>query len=139
MTTDALARKRWPEVLVAPVITFLAVILMLCVARIYDRLPVRPPACGFKNTFGIPCVSCGGTRSMKALSRGHFAEAIRFNPAAVTGVAASLVWFLSGLARFSLATPAPSSETAHRRIKYGTAITLLLLAMNWAYLILFLK
>lgn len=138
MNTDTPVQKRRPEILVAPVSTFLAVFLMLFFARIYDRLPARLPSCGFEATFGIPCVSCGGTRSMKALARGNLVEAVRFNPAAVLGVAASCLWLLSGLTRFFLASPVSSAESASRRIKYGAILTLALLALNWIYLIFFL-
>ncbi|HQZ27305.1 MAG: DUF2752 domain-containing protein [Verrucomicrobiales bacterium] len=138
MKTETPVRKRRPEVLVAPVITCLAVFLMLFVARIYDRLPARLPSCRFQATFGIPCLSCGGTRAMKAFVRGDLVEAVRFNPAAILGVAASCLWLLSGITRFFLACPAPSAETTSRRIKFGAILTLAILALNWIYLILFL-
>lgn len=138
MTAPA-ARVRRLEVLVGPFVTFIAVISLLGVARFYDRLPVRPPECGFKSTFGIPCVSCGGTRSAKALSRGRVIEALSFNPAVVIGSFVSFLWLLSGLRRFcSGAVPLPILEQ-NKKIRQIALVTLILLALNWVYLILFLK
>jgi hypothetical protein len=54
MKTETPERKRRPEVLVAPVITCLAVFLMLFVARIYDRLPPDSLVAGFKLPLGFP-------------------------------------------------------------------------------------
>ncbi len=137
--TAPTARVRRVEVLVGPLVTFIAVLSLLSVARFYDRLPVRPPECGFKSTFGIPCVSCGGTRSIKALSRGRIIEALRFNPAAVIGAFVSFIWMLSGLRRFFAGSaPLPIPEQ-NRRIWRVAFVAMILLALNWVYLILFLK
>jgi hypothetical protein len=137
--TAPTARVRRVEVLVGPLVTFMAVLSLLGVARFYDRLPVRPPECGFKSTFGIPCVSCGGTRSAKALSRGRVVEALGFNPAVVIGSFVSFLWLLFGLRRFFAgAAPLPVPEH-NRRIRRVALVTLILLALNWVYLILFLK
>lgn len=133
------ARVRRVEVLVGPLVTFLAVLSLLGVARFYDRLPVRPPECGFKNSFGIPCVSCGGTRSIKALSQGQIVEALRFNPAVVIGGFVSLIWLMAGLRRYyGGAAPLPVPEQ-NRRIRRVALIVFVLLAFNWVYLILYLK
>ena len=106
--------KRHPEVLVAPTVTFLAIVVLIGVSRVYDRLPVQAPACGLRARLGIPCPSCGGTRAFDSLSHGRILEAIAFNPAAIIGAAAALVWFVVGIFRF------------------------LILTLNWIYLIFFL-
>ncbi len=36
--------------------------------------------CLVKHVTGIPCPSCGTTRSVSSISQGNFAQAIRFNP-----------------------------------------------------------
>lgn len=137
--TSPTARVRRVEVLVGPLVTFIAVLSLLGVARFYDRLPVRPPECGFKTAFGIPCVSCGGTRSAKALSRGGVVEALSFNPAVVIGSFVSILWLFSGLHRFFAGiAPLPVPEQ-NRRIRRIALVAVILLALNWVYLILFLK
>lgn len=37
-------------------------------------------ACFIKHTLNIPCPSCGSTRSVLSLTKGHFIEAFFFNP-----------------------------------------------------------
>lgn len=130
--------KRHPEVLVAPTVTFLAIVVLVGVSRVYDRLPVQAPSCGFRNTFGIPCLSCGGTRAFESLSHGQFLEAIAFNPAVIIGVAAVLVWFIVGISRFYRGR---DPKTESRRKIGAKKLSLLLfsiLALNWIYLIFFL-
>ncbi|MBP6783873.1 MAG: DUF2752 domain-containing protein [Verrucomicrobiales bacterium] len=132
-------RVRRVEVLVGPLVTFVAVVALLIVARFYERMPVQAPECGFKATFGIPCVSCGGTRAMQALSSGHFVEAIRFNPAVVFGSFVSVVWVILGLRRFQCGEAPLPVPAQSRRMRRVVLIAISLLALNWIYLILFLK
>src|SRR5260370_151992 len=60
-----------------------------------------PPAdphfrvCGFYWLTGHPCALCGMTRSMFAMARGHFAEAIVFNALAPLGFAMVFALFWS--------------------------------------------
>jgi hypothetical protein len=130
--------RRHPEVLVAPTVTFLAVVALVGVARIYDKLPAQAPNCGFRNTFGIPCVSCGGTRAFKSLSHGQVLEAVAFNPAIILGVAAIAAWFVCGLARYGRGRPL--KDDSRRKISAKTLAILLfmILTINWVYLIIFL-
>lgn len=137
--SEASARVRRVEVLVAPLITLIAVVALLIAARFYDRLPLQAPACGFKAGFGIPCVSCGGTRAMQALSTGRIAEAVQFNPAVVIGVFVSAFWLILGLRRFHRGAPILPIPDQNRRLRRVAVITICLLALNWVYLILFLK
>lgn len=131
-------RPRHPEVLVGPLVTLAAVIALLIVARYYDRLPVHPPECGFRRALGIPCVGCGGTRSMQALADGRISDALRFNPAAVLGVAASLLWAIGGWVRYQRGTPLYPVAEQNRLIMRNLLVVAALLLLNWIYLILFL-
>lgn len=131
-------RKRYPETLVAPGITFVAVVLMLGVARSYDRLPVSLPECGFLLRTGLPCPGCGGTRSMEALSAGDPAAALRYHPLATLAVFASALWLVLRFARFRAGGAMPTAGEFHRRLKFTLLIATLLLAANWIYLMLFL-
>lgn len=135
---EVLPRTRQVEWLVGPLVTLSAVVLLLVVARHLDRLPVEPPRCGFKDTFGIPCVGCGGTRSMRALASGDAWGALRFNPGAVAGVVLCGIWMISGSLRFFTGTPVPPLAEQNRRLKRNAAIALVLLVLNWIYLVLFL-
>lgn len=130
--------KRHPEVLVAPTVTFLAVVALMGVARIYDDLPVQAPDCGFRRIFGIPCISCGGTRAFQSLSHGRVLEAISFHPAIILGVAAIIAWFISGLARYGRGRPLKDDSRRNMSGKSLAILLFMLLAVNWVYLIIFL-
>ena len=123
--------------LVPPAITVAAVVLVLVVARIYDRLPIQAPGCGLRMTTGIPCVACGGTRSMMALSHGRFSEALAFNPLLFFGVFVAGAWLLVALFRvFVLRQERPRA----RRLPLGLIVTgvVALFVANWVYLWLYL-
>ncbi len=133
-------RARRPEALVAPLVTLAAVLLLLLLARCYDRLPIHPPPCGLKTTFGIPCVGCGGTRAMRALAGARLVEAVRFNPAVVLGVFASAVWAVVGFLRFrhGAVHPPLSAAEQNRRLVRTVLVVAAILVLNWIYLLLFL-
>jgi hypothetical protein len=132
---EALPRARHAFWLVGPLVTFAAVVSLLIVARHYDRLPVQPPECGFRKVAGIPCVGCGGTRSMRALSEGKLTEATRFNPAVVMGVLVSVAWVAAGWTRYLRGALPPSIPEQNRRLKRNLLVAGGLLLLNWIYLI----
>lgn len=116
--------------MVAPIVVFCVVLLMVIVARFYDRLPVNAPPCGFRKITGVPCIACRGTRSFTSLSRGRVFEAFRLNPAAIIGVFGSTYWLLSYLVR--------KGELPRRQFKpsfYAWVIGAILM-VNWLYLII---
>ncbi len=135
MTASSSTRRL--EVLVAPVITFLAVITLLFIARIYDQLPVKAPDCRMKTSLGIPCLTCGGTRSMQALAAGDLGQACRFNPSVVLGVFASAIWLGFGIRSYRKGDEPLAIPEQNRRIRNGALIILGVLLINWVYLILF--
>lgn len=133
------ARVRRVEVLVAPLVTFAAVVGLLVLASFYDRLPAQAAPCGFKTVLSIPCVGCGGTRAMKALVSGRPFEAVRFNPAVVIGVFVSALWAVAGVLNYRSGRSPLTVPEQNRRIKRVALIALAVLTMNWIYLLLFLE
>jgi Protein of unknown function (DUF2752) len=94
------------------------------------------PGCAFLALTGLPCVTCGATRSMVALLHGNFLAALRWNPLAFL--------MLGGLVVFDLyAALVLVGRTARLRIvdwtvieKNGARIVVIgLLALNWIYLL----
>ena len=81
--------------------------------------------CVFLNVTGIPCPTCGATRTFAALSEFNLWQALKFNPLLTVGA------LLAGVLPF-----------VWKRIpKPGVGIWVLagtLVLLNWAYLILFL-
>jgi hypothetical protein len=135
---DPHPRIRHASWLIGPLATLGAVLALLLVARCYEHRPLRLPECGFRNVAGIPCVGCGGTRSMRALSRGKIVEAARFNPGVVTGVMFSFGWVALGCARYQLGISPPSISEQNRRLRRNSLVVGGLLLLNWIYLLLYL-
>jgi len=91
------------------------------------------PGCPFKALFGIPCPSCGVTRSAMALATLDIAGAMSINPLAT---AAWVVLIVGGVVAGALACldqspPEPAWQVA-RRVRW---LSVLLVLVNWAYLL----
>jgi len=130
--------ERHGQWLVGPLVTLAAVVVLLALAAFYDHLPVQAPECGFKAALGLPCVGCGGTRAMRALSGGRVLEAARFNPAVVLGVFVSVAWAVSAWRRFRAGAVPPSIPEQNRRLVRNSVLAAAILLLNWIYLICFL-
>jgi len=115
--------------MIGPIVVFAAVVMLLVVARYYERLPVEVPNCRMKEMTGIPCLACRGTRSFQAIAKGHLIEAIKLNPGAVLGAGLSVLWLASYLIRRG--NP-PSKAMSTKAIIW---IVCLILAGNWIFLI----
>lgn len=110
----------------------LGIVVMRLVPREYH--PSRP--CTFHQVTGQPCMTCGGTRSARALGRLEFGKAFRFNPLVALWLilaAPHALWVLASRA-FKLRRPRIRTECRRDRWIMGLAL-LGLVAVNWAYLI----
>ena len=97
----------------------------------------RPPAgadatlCMFRRATGQPCPTCGSTRAVKTLLAGDVLGAFAWNPFVMTFGILGLAWLalrlIGGRTIAFDATPA--------RMRVVTAVFLVLLLANWAYVI----
>lgn len=108
-------------------------LLALAAGRFLPVLALAP-SCVFKGLSGIPCPTCGSTRSIVHLSHGHIFDSLIMNPlvslcaiAAVLSFAYSLVTLMFDLPRFGLVL----SEREKDSVRVGAV---LLVLANWAYL-----
>ena len=111
-------------------------VMALLAARFlpFGQLPVPP--CTFRMITGVPCLTCGGTRSLTAVAHLDLAAAFLMNPlVALAGLAAAAyvvhaagVWAL-GWPRWR---PSVSSPRARRLLRIAVIGAVLL---NWTYLI----
>jgi hypothetical protein len=94
------------------------------------------PKCPFFSVTGLPCVTCGATRSTIAFLHGNFFRALRWNP-----LAFAALW---GLVAFDLyAAVVLAGRMPRLRIVDWTAreknaariAVISLLALNWIYLL----
>ena len=98
------------------------------------RLPM--PKCVFHTVTGLPCVTCGATRSALQFLHGHFGASLLFNPLAFLAFCSITIFDLYAVAvivlrapRFRLGDLTPSEKLF---VRGGVFI---LLAGNWLYLL----
>lgn len=106
------------------------------VAILWLALHLPWPICTFRTLTGLPCVTCGATRSAIALLQGDLGMAWRLNPLVFMGICAVLVFDLYALAVLSFRRPRLRLSRWRgndRRI----ALTLAVVAglLNWIYLL----
>ncbi len=96
------------------------------------------PACAFKEATGVPCLTCGGTRSVVALANFRLIQAFASNPLIILFMTGLIVFsLLVGLAlifkrRFSIRLTSGESRLARIIVVAGVMA-------NWAYLIISLR
>ena len=105
-------------------------------AAVWLGLALPWPRCAFLAVTGLPCVTCGATRSMIALLHWNFLGAVRWNPLAF--------FMFGGLVVFDLyAAIVLVGQTARLRIVDWTVAeknvariaVISLLTLNWIYLL----
>jgi hypothetical protein len=94
------------------------------------------PRCVFHDLTGLPCVTCGMTRSAIQFFCGHFFAALRWNP--LVFVALSGLSIFNAYALTVLVTRAPRLRilflSRHEKIFIRVSVVALL-ALNWIYLL----
>ncbi|MEL1245804.1 DUF2752 domain-containing protein [Flavobacterium sp. DGU11] len=93
--------------------------------------------CLFKNATGVACPSCGTTRSVMAVAKGHITEAFLINPIGL--LMASLMVVLPIWLVYDVIT---KKDTLYRgylkfesivRIKWVAILLAILIILNWAW------
>ena len=93
------------------------------------------PRCNFRALFGIPCVTCGSTRSAVALLHGDVVGAWNWNPLATIAMLAILLFDVSALG--VRVGRAPRLRIDVGRAKWPLVATVVAAgAANWLYLLL---
>ena len=92
------------------------------------------PGCTFHRLLGIPCPTCGGTRSLAALSGLNIGDSFFYNPLVMLGVFGLLLFSLAyclGII-FKKRAQITFSIIEKRLIRYTIIFTII---ANWAFLI----
>lgn len=128
---DTLLPNRDDMRLLLLVVVTWAVLLMvgLTLSRSFG---VEMPTCLFRRMTGQPCAACGGTRATILLAQGQFGQALRMNPLV------AIAWFgVPGIAAWlHLRRRGGASRITPIAVRRLWIIAGLLLAANWAYLLL---
>jgi hypothetical protein len=90
--------------------------------------------CAFKEITGVPCLTCGGTRSTFYLSRLRLKQAWLINPMIFTGFIGVLLWGLISLISIVFYKSAPIKLTLPSK-KYLLILLTGAILINWAYLL----
>jgi hypothetical protein len=110
-----------------------AIGLIICGHLIQNYLSILPP-CIFKQITGIPCLTCGGTRSIVALSNFEIYRAFLFNPLVMLFGVGIMVFSFGALTGWifkkSIAVILSNNEIRAIRI-----FIISLVVLDWAFLI----
>jgi Protein of unknown function (DUF2752) len=97
-----------------------------------DRLGIT--LCTFKAMTGLPCMTCGGTRTLGLLARGDLGAALAMNPLVALAFFVLVPWALVDLVLWTRGR-AVAIELGPAGPRAVIAVIVVVLA-NWAYLIL---
>ena len=94
------------------------------------------PPCFFHDLTGLPCPTCGATRSAIEFLHGHFLGALRWNPLVFSGLCALSIFnvyaFLILITRAGRFRIANVTIREKRFIRAGIVV---LITLNWVYLL----
>lgn len=110
------------------------VILALIAVRFLPVLELMP-LCVFRAFTGIPCPTCGATRSMVHLAHGNLAASVVMNPAIPLLMFAALLMFVHDVAVLFSGSRISLSLTPREATLIRAGAVVVLLA-NWTYLAL---
>ena len=115
--------------LLISVSTFLALSLWLSAG-------LATPRCAFRAITGLPCLTCGATRSAWQFLHGHFLTSLRFNPLAFLAYCGISIFDLYAIAVLIARTPRLRLSNFTRFEKLVVRILVIaLLSGNWLYLV----
>ncbi len=116
-------------------IIFGGIALLALVAVRLLPLSSYAPACVFRHLTGIPCPTCGATRSMVFLAYGDIASAFTMNPLVAAGILLALFSFFYGSLTLLFDLPRIRvllTEEERGAARWSSAVLLL---VEWIYLI----
>ena len=127
-------RRLRPGELDHELVWLLVTVTSAALAAAWFALHLPWPQCNFRALFGIPCVTCGSTRSAIALLHGDVGAAWNWNPLATLAMLAIGLFDLYALG--VLAARAPRLRVDLRGSKWPiVAVLLAVIAINWAFVL----
>ena len=117
-----------------------ATLLAACAAWFWLRAGLPWPKCWLRHSFGIPCPTCGSTRTALCFAQGHFGAAFQINPLAALAYVGVLVYDVYAGCVLALRLPRCRLTSIPRKVKQAFGILLVaVVIVNWTYLILHLS
>ena len=108
----------------------------LVASAVWFALRLPWPSCAFHALTGLPCVTCGGTRSAIQFLHGHFHAALLFNPLVFACLCAIALFDFYAFAVLAMRAPRLRlADWKRTETKVVRIVAIALLALNWAYLL----
>lgn len=99
-------------------------------------LGLPTPLCPLHALSGIPCPTCGTTRAASALLHGDISRALAWNPLTALALAFAALYVLYAAAVVIGKLPRLRWEVSCAESRWIRIFAILLIAANWAYLLL---
>jgi hypothetical protein len=116
-------------------IIFGGIAVLILLALRFTPVMQLLPGCVFKGLTSIPCPTCGATRAALLLARGEATASLNMNPLVSLCFMSACLVFSYSLPAFLLHLPRLSMElTMREQVAIRVAVVLLVM-MNWAYLV----
>jgi hypothetical protein len=128
-------KKRAPDQIEFGIIYGGIALLMLGVGWLQPMLSFAPD-CAFKGLTGIPCPTCGSTRSVVHLSHGEILSAFVMNPLTTLCLMSAVLYFIYSSISAALYLPRISLRLTDTERNIMRAGVVMLLLVQWAYLII---
>ncbi len=112
-----------------------AALAALAAVRLFPVLPFFPQ-CPFRMLTGIPCPTCGATRSLIQLAHGDITAALMMNPLVAAGILVAVFFFFYGIIALLFDIPRFMfflTENESKAMRVGSAC---LLFAQWIYLVM---
>jgi uncharacterized protein DUF2752 len=108
----------------------------LAASALWFALRLPWPGCAFHALTGLPCITCGATRSTIEFLHGHFHAALLFNPLVFASLCAIALFDVYAFAVLAMRAPRLRLADWKRTEKKVVRILVVaLLVLNWAYLL----
>ena len=130
-------KKRAPDQIEFGLIYGGIALVMLVVGRFQPILSFAPD-CIFKGLTGIPCLTCGSTRSVAHLSHGDILSAFAMNPLMTLCLISAVLCFIYSLVSAAFDLPRISFHLTDKERNNMRAGVVMFLLVHWAYLIILL-
>jgi hypothetical protein len=130
-------KKRAPDQIEFGIIYGGIAFLILGAGRLLPILSFAPD-CVFKGLTGIPCLTCGSTRSVVHLSHGEILSAFAMNPLMTLCLISAALFFIHSLMSAAIDLPRVSFLLTDNDRNIMRAGVVMLLLIQWAYLIILL-
>jgi hypothetical protein len=94
------------------------------------------PSCAFQGLFGIPCPTCGATRSIMYLAHGNIIAALAMNPVIAVSIVSAILYLLYSLITIAAGVPRVQISLTDPEKNVLRIGAVLIVLINWTYLIL---